>query len=193
MKLHKNASLTLKQRQHIKDLYASGGYTQQALATKFGVSRKTIAKWIKRASIGDGAIRPNKPKAITPEFVSAVKAYRENNLTSHHGKVRIAFELKASHACSNASNVYLVLKQLQLNQAKPAKAKSSHSIPVGKHRTQMDIQQLPAITGNEGFEYKISIIHLSTRVKYSEIHDNTESSTIAGVYQRALENLPPFL
>ena len=30
----------------------------------------------------------------------------------------------------------------------------------------MDIQQLPAVKGNEGFEYKISIIDLSTRVKH---------------------------
>jgi hypothetical protein len=163
------------------------------MATKFAVTRKTIAKWIERSSVLDGVLRPHKPKAITPAFVSAVQAYRENSLTSHHGKVRMAFELKASHTCSNPRNVYLVLKQLQVNEAKIPKTKATNPIPVGKHRTQMDIQQLPAITGNEGFEYKISIIHLSTIVKYSEIHDNTESKTIAGVYQRALENLPPFL
>jgi hypothetical protein len=193
MKLHKNASLTPVQRQRIKDLYISGGYSQQGLASQFGVSRKTIAKWIHRPLVCDSPIRPNVPKSITAAFVSAVKAYRENARTSHHGKVRIAFELKKSHACSNASNVYLVLKQLHLNKANLLKVKTSHAIPVGKHRTQMDIQHLPAIAGNKGFEYKISIIHLSTRVKYSEIHDNTESKTIAGVYQRALENLPPFL
>ena len=57
----------------------------------------------------------------------------------------------------------------------------------------MDIQQLPAVKGNEGFEYKISIIDLSTRVKHWEIHDNYESKTIAQVYSRALDELPFFL
>lgn len=57
----------------------------------------------------------------------------------------------------------------------------------------MDIQQLPAVKGNEGFEYKISIIDLSTRVKHWEIHDNYESKTIAQVYNRALDELPFFL
>lgn len=56
----------------------------------------------------------------------------------------------------------------------------------------MDIQQLPAIEGSSGFDYKISIIHLATRMKYSEIHDNSETATIAGVFERSLERLPPF-
>lgn len=192
MKLHKNASLTLKQRQQIKDLYATGEYTQDKLAIKFSVTRKTISKWVNRASVEDCTNRPKKAKSITSEFTSEVKSYRENHETSHHGKVRIALELKAKHTCSNPSNVYLVLKQLELNKVKTYHPKVSKKIPVGRHRTQMDIQTLPAIEGNEGYEYKISIIHLSTRVKYSEIHDNYESKTIVGVYERALENLPPF-
>lgn len=193
MKLHKNASLTLKHRQQIKDLYSTGKFTQQELATKFGVTRKTISKWANRTSNEDCKNTPKKAKSITADFIAAVKAYRENNTTSHHGKVRIAFELQQQHICCNPSNVYLVLKQLELNKVKTTKSIEHRKIPVGKHRTQMDIQQLPAIEGNEGFEYKISIIHLSTRVKYSEIHDNADSKTISGVYQRALENLPPFL
>ena len=193
MKLHKNASLTFKKRQQIKDLYATGNFTQQELGIEFGVTRKTISKWVNRSSVEDSSNVPKKAKSITSDFTSAVKAYRENTTTSHHGKVRIAFELKQKYACCNPSNVYIVLKQLQLNKVKTTKLAEKKHIPVGKHRTQMDIQQLPAIEGNEGFEYKISIIHLSTRVKYSEIHDKADSKTISEVYQRALDNLPPFL
>lgn len=193
MKLHKNASLTPKYRQQIKDLYATGEFIQQDLAIKFGVTRKTISKWVNRSSVEDCSNAPKKARSITSDFISSVKAYRENTITSHHGKVRIAFELKEKHTCCNPSNVYLVLKQLQINKVKTTKPDVSKKIPVGKHRTQMDIQTLPAIEGNEGFEFKISIIHLSTRLKYSEIHDNYESKTIAGVYERSLDNLPPFL
>jgi transcriptional regulator with XRE-family HTH domain len=194
MKIHTNASLTPKQRQTVKDLYATGQYTQEQLASQFNVTRKTISKWLSRATVLD-AVSPRKSviSRITPEFEADVKSYRENLLTSHHGKVRIAFELSGKHTCSNPSNVYTVLKRLQLNKAKLVKVQVAQKLPVGKHRTQMDIQTLPAIKGSEGYEYKISIIHLSTRIKYSEIHDNFESKTIAQVYERSLENLPPFL
>jgi transposase len=194
MKIHSNASLTPKQRQLVKDLYSTGEYTQEHLANQFNVTRKTISKWLSRTTVLDAvSTRKSVISRITPEFEADVKSYRENLITSHHGKVRIAFELSGKHACSNPSNVYRVLKRLQLNQAKPTKVQVAQKLPVGKHRTQMDIQTLPAIKGNEGYEYKISIIHLSTRVKYSEIHDNFESKTIAEVYKRSLENLPPFL
>lgn len=95
-----------------------------------------------------------------------------------------AHELAARHSCSNPSNVYKALQDLHLNRPEAAKDKQVQHLPTGKHRTQMNIQQLPAIAGNQGFEYKISIIHLSTRIKYSEIHDNYESAAIAAVYQR---------
>ncbi|MBK8443545.1 MAG: helix-turn-helix domain-containing protein [Sphingobacteriales bacterium] len=55
MKLHKNVSLTPKKRQQIKDLYASGNYTQAELVTQFGVSRKTISKWIHSPSVEDSS------------------------------------------------------------------------------------------------------------------------------------------
>ena len=194
MKIHTNASLTPKQRQIVKDLYATGQCTQEHLANQFNVTRKTISKWINRPTVLDAvSSRKLAISRITAEFEADVKSYRENLITSHHGKVRIAFELSSKHTCSNPSNVYRVLKRLQLNKAKPIKVQVTQKLPVGKHRTQMDIQTLPAIKGNEGYEYKISIIHLSTRIKYSEIHDNFESKTIAKVYERSLENLPPFL
>jgi hypothetical protein len=56
----------------------------------------------------------------------------------------------------------------------------------------MDWQQLPAIQGNRGFAFKISIIHLSTRIKYSEIHDNHNTQTLAAFLERATRRLPPF-
>jgi len=55
----------------------------------------------------------------------------------------------------------------------------------------MDCQHLPALGGGTGYEYKISVIHLCTRWKYSEIPPDHQTRTVAGVLQRALDRLPP--
>lgn len=195
MKLHAKAALTPKQRQAVKDLYATGKCSHQELAERFGTTRKTIAKWLRRPDTADASNAPKHHgrRTITPEFEQAVKKYRQDEATSHHGKIRIAHELRSRFACSNPSNVYLALKNLGLNTPQQSAPKPENHLPVGKHRTQMDIQYLPAVEGGTGYSYKISIIHLSTRYKYSEIHDNCTSKTIAKVYRRAMDNLPPFL
>lgn len=194
MKIHSNASLTGNQRKAVQEHYATGLHTMGALAAQFKTTRKTISKWVHRDTPSDRSSAPKSHRrSITPEFEHAVAAYRRNEATSHHGPVRIAKELSGVHSCSNPSNTYLVLQRLKLTKkAATARPKPKGGIPVGKHRTQMDVQQLPAIEGGTGFEYKISIIHLSTRVKYSEIHDNYGTGTIAKVYENALERLPPF-
>lgn len=56
----------------------------------------------------------------------------------------------------------------------------------------MDWQQLPAITGNQGFEYKVSIIHLSTRLKYSVIYPEITSAILSTFFKQAVQRLPPF-
>lgn len=63
---------------------------------------------------------------------------------------------------------------------------------MGRHRVQMDVQQLPAIAGGQGFEYKISLIPRRTRMKYSEIHPECTSRLVADVLERARQRLPPF-
>lgn len=65
-------------------------------------------------------------------------------------------------------------------------------MPVGRHRVQMDTQQLTAIKGQKGFEYKVSVIHLTTRMKYSEIHPEATTKVCADVLERARQKLPPF-
>lgn len=193
MRIHSNDTLTVKQRKAVQELYATGLYTMAALAEQFKTTVKTISKWVHRDTQSDRSSAPKSHRrSITPEFEQAVAAYRRNEATSHHGPVRIAKELCGDHPCSNPSNVYLVLQRLKLTKGAATKPKAKGGIPVGKHRTQMDVQQLPAVEGGTGFEYKISIIHLSTRVKYSEIHDNYDTSTIAKVYENALDRLPPF-
>lgn len=153
MKVHRNAGLTPRQRQQVQALSLTGQHSKASLAKRFGVSRQTIAKWAARSETSDRSSAPlTKPKAITPAFEAAVVAYRNNEATSHHGKVRIAHELGDEHACSNPSNVYAVLKRRHVNKPRPAAQRQDRAIPVGRHRTQMDIQHLPAVEGGQGFD-----------------------------------------
>jgi hypothetical protein len=100
--------------------------------------------------------------------------------------------MKESFPQANRGTILKILQEEELTKP-PEKEKSKGSgIPVGRHRIQMDIQQLPAVQGGKKFEYKIAAIHLRTRLKYTEIHPNRQSVTVAGVLKRALDLLPPF-
>jgi transposase len=161
------------------------------LATRFGVNPTTIQRWVKRESPLDKTAAPLHPKrVITPAYRASVIRYRKEN--PGHGPIRIAEVLTAEFPEANRGTVLRILQQEGLTRPPKKERKPPRPIPVGYHRIQMDIQQLPAIEGGKGFEYKISMIHLRTRYKYSEIHADTRSETVAQVLRRGLEHLPPF-
>lgn len=189
MKLHKNSALTPSQRQQIQQLYATRQFSYPQLAAQFNTSPGTIRKWVKRGDCHDQSSAPkNHYRRVTDAYRQAVIDYRLAH--PHHGPVRIEQELRADHGPFAFSTVRLIL-----NQSLPPKSNRPpmHPLARGRYRTQMDVQQLPALKGKTGFEYKISIIHLATRIKYSEIHDDYESATIAEVFKRSMDVLPPFL
>jgi transposase len=189
MKLHKNAALTPKQRQQIQQRYATGSVSYAQLAQQFAVSRKTVIKWAKRTHQEDHSSAPKQHYSrVTDTYRQAIISYRETNPT--HGPVRIERELRAEHGTFSDSTVRLILQQAKA--LKPPRPRTE-GIPTGRYRTQMDVQHLPPIKGSSGPQYKISIIHLATRIKYSEIHDDYQSETIAAVFKRSMDVLPPFL
>lgn len=190
MELHANAALTLAQRAEVRRLHLEEGVSIRDLGTRFRVNPTTIQRWIERESPLDRTSAPIHPRTIiTLEYRDAVLAYRRDH--PHHGPIRIAQELKTEFPWANRGTVLSILQQAELTRPK-SRNKSEHKpIPVGRHRIQMDIQQLPAVAGGKGFEYKISAIHLRTRLKHSEIHDNHSSKTVAAVLKRALDRLPP--
>lgn len=197
MNIHSNAALTVKQRKRLHQLYATGKHSKADLARRFGTTRKTIEKWLARTDVEDRSCAPKQAhRSVSDEYRQAVIAYRNEH--PHHGSKRIAAHLRTEFgAHGSVSTVYRILRSENLIQApsedEPATTTEQRKpLNTGTFRTQMDVQFLPAIEGNNGFEYKISIIHLATRIKYSEIHDNYASKTIARVYERALEHLPPF-
>jgi transposase len=190
MKQHANAALTVAKRKQVKQLFENQQLSITELAHRFSVHRDTVRKWIHRDSPLDKVSGERQKRILTPEYERAVIEYRKQN--PNHGAIRIALGLQSKFSFANRGTVALILKNHGLTDKRPPRPKTKWRIPVGRHRLQCDVQELPAIKGNKGFEYKISFIHLRTRWKYSEIHTDCQTETVAQVYQRALDNLPPF-
>jgi transposase len=191
MKQHANATLTVAQRKKVKLLFQTEGLSKSALALRFGVHRQSIAKWIERDSPLDKPAPERQKRVVTPEYEQAIIEYRQAHPL--HGAIRIALTLKDEFPFANRGTVGIILKKHGLTRKTKPRPKTKWKIPVGRHRLQCDVQELPAIKGSSGFEYKISFIHLKTRWKYSEIHPDCKTETVSAVYKRAIDNLPPFL
>lgn len=191
MKVHANAALTVGQRREVKRLYQQEHVQIKPLARQFRVDPRTIRRWIGRDDPDDRSTAPHRPHhVVTDAYRQAVIACRQDHPT--YGPIRIAAALKDEFAFAHRGTVLTILQQAGLTRPKTREKRPSRPIPVGRHRVQMDIQQLPAIEGHKGFEYKITAIHLKTRLKYSEIHPDHRSETVAGVLARAMDRLPPF-
>jgi transposase len=191
MKLHAKAALTIAQRERVRRLHREEGVSIRALAKRFGVNPSTIQRWVHREAPLDRSSAPLRPRrVITEEYRQAVIQWRQEN--PGHGPVRIAQELASQFPQANRGTVLRILQKEGLTRPKAPARRDRKPIAVGRHRIQMDIQQLPTVEGGKGFEYKVSMIHLRTRVKYSEIHPDFQSQTVAGVLQRGLDSLPPF-
>lgn len=189
--LHARAALTLRQRKEVKRLHEQEGVSIRALAERFNTTAKTIQKWIHRDSPLDNTSAPVvHSTVVTGPYRAAVIAYR----TAHprHGPIRIAQELKPVFPEANRGTILRILQAEGLTRPPRKQKKERKPIPVGRHRIQMDIQTLPAIKGNKGQEFKISMIHLNTRLKYSEIRPDHKTATVLDVFKQGLDQLPPF-
>lgn len=121
MKIHGNAQLTVKQREEIQRLYREGGHSYRSLATRYGVDKGTIQKWVKRSSAEDRASGPRKHgrRQITEAYRAAVIAYREAN--PHYGPIRIAQALHGEFPFAKAGTVSTVLRAAKLTRPRGPK------------------------------------------------------------------------
>ncbi len=191
MRIHANATLTIKQREEVKRLHTQKRISIRKLARRFKVSTITIKRWIYRDSPLDLSTAPkHKRGGLTPEQQEAVLAYRQENPQA--GERTIALALKKQFGKLSHASIGRYLKACGLTHPLERKDREKKPLKVGKHRLQMDIQQLPAVRGGQGFEYKISIIHMATRMKYSEIHPQITAQAVAQSVEHALGQMPPF-
>jgi len=190
MKIHLNAALTLSQREEVVKLHAQG-VSIRALAERFRVNPTTVQRWISRDSPLDLSSAPKRVRqALSEEQKAAIKSYRKAH--PQEGARTIAAVLADDYGRMSHATVsrYLASEGLTRVAARPPRERKP--LKVGKHRLQMDIQELPAITGGHKFEYKITVIHMATRVKYSEIHPRMTSKIVAETMERAVAHMPPF-
>jgi transposase len=118
MKLHKNAALTVRQREEIKHLYEVEKVSQTEIAKRFCTTRRTIYNWLQRDNFEDKSSAPKKHHTVvTSEYESKVLDYREKN--EGHGPIRIAFELRNEIENICPSTVYQILKKAGLSKRKP--------------------------------------------------------------------------
>jgi hypothetical protein len=181
MKLHAMAALTAAQRTEVRRLHTEDRISIRELARRFGVNPTTVQRWTGRDSPLDRSSAPRRTRSsITPSYREAVMTYRQSH--PHHGPIRIAHELRSEHPRAHRGTVLKILQAAGLTRPRPARVRTVRPIPVGPHRIQMDLQQLPAFQGGKRSEYKVSCIHLRTRLKYSEIHP--EATSVVAAPQR---------
>lgn len=122
MKTHKNAALTVRQREAIQQAVREGRASQAQLASRYGVSKTTIARWAHRPT---GQMRPlGRPKGSDqqpPDYEAAVLVERIRH--PQHGPVRIAHELRPRFARANRGTVLALLQAHGLTRGtRPKKA-----------------------------------------------------------------------
>jgi hypothetical protein len=150
MKIHANATLTIRQRQEIRRLFLCGASIRD-LAAQFHVNPTTVRRWAHRDDPHDRSCAPKKPRTtITEEYRQAVLAYRAEHPT--HGASRIAWALEAPFPQAHRGTVQRILQDAQATKRAERKPGEHPPLPVGRHRVQVDIQQLPAIEEGSGFE-----------------------------------------
>ncbi|KPL91238.1 helix-turn-helix domain-containing protein [Herpetosiphon geysericola] len=109
MGIHRNAALTVRQRQELQRLRREEGWTIARLATHFRVNRSTVFRWIHRDHPDDRSSAPNHHGRIvvTDAYRTAVLTYRDAN--PHHGTQRIAHELQAQFPTANNATIWRIL------------------------------------------------------------------------------------
>ena len=123
MKQHGNAQLTIAQRSLIQKLYQTGKAKKSELARRFNVNRKTIDRWVDRATPYDKPSGPKEPRrVITPAYRKAVVEYRKSH--PDHGPKTIAYYLKAEFSFANRGTVQRILQQEGISRRSPKEKKS---------------------------------------------------------------------
>lgn len=128
MQYHAHAALTATQRITIQTLYRDGQGIR-ALARRFGVHPRTIARWVHRTDTHDHSSAPHHHgrQIVTTAYRAAVIAERRAHPT--HGPQRIADALRGCFPTANRTTIWRILHAAGLSQRTSPKKESGIPFP----------------------------------------------------------------
>jgi transposase len=125
MRYHANAALTHTQRRLVRE-QVEQGVSHTELARRFGVHRRTIARWATRSEMQDRTTAPHQHgrTVVDDAYRAAVVQARAEH--PNHGPKRIAHDLRHRFPTANVATVWRILKAAGLSRPAP---KNTHSTP----------------------------------------------------------------
>ena len=200
MRLHRNAKTSPKMRQLLVDRVQCQGWTQAAAAAAAGISVRTVAKWSRRARLGDvqledASSRPHRqPRALDVGRTSAIVALRQQRATAWEISTRLGVP---------RSTVTRVLHRAGLNRVtrlEPPPVIQRYEWPHAGDLLHLDIKPLSRIRGighrihgdqsvkhrGVGYEYVHVAIDDATRVAFVEVRRSQRRRACAAFLRNAL-------
>lgn len=109
MGTHKNAALTVRQREAVQLAAREGTASRRQLARRYGVSLTTIQRWVPRPGGQDRPLgRPVGTGSPVPDYEAAVLVERIRH--PGHGPVRIAHDMRPRFARAHRGTVLSLLQ-----------------------------------------------------------------------------------
>ena len=185
-KLHKNAKLTPAQRRYIQE--NPDGLSVTDLARKFGVSRHTIYKWLKREDVEDRSCAPIKVHRALDEVQQAVVALlRERLNLSGDDILRIVRKCLGWEV--SRSTLYRYLQQMGLTAKGSASRKWKEFEQVKEPGfIHIDVYYLPRIGGKRAYLYVA--IDRATRCTWVMFSDKKDSYASVKFLKQCVEAFP---
>ena len=200
MRLHRNAKTSPKMRQLLIDRVTRHGWTQAAAAGAAGISVRTVAKWLRRARLGDTQLedassRPHRqPRTLDVGRTTAIVALRQQRATAWEISVRLGVP---------RSTVTRVLQRAGLHRVtclEPPPVTQRYEWPHAGDLLHLDIKPLARIRGvghrihgdlarrvrGLGYEYAHVAIDDATRVAYVEVRRSQRRRACAAFLTNAL-------
>jgi len=200
MRLHRNAKTSPKMRQLLVDRVQRQGWTQAAAAAAAGISVRTVAKWSRRARLGDvqledASSRPRRqPRRLDVGRTTAIVALRQQRATAWEISARVGVP---------RSTVTRVLQRAGLNRVTrldPPPVIQRYEWPHAGDLLHVDIKPLARIAavghrihGDQskkrrgvGYEYAHVAIDDATRVAYVEVRRSQRRRACAAFLRNAL-------
>ena len=183
--LHGSATTTEAIRRAIQNSPES----LRALAKRYGINQKTVAKWKKRTSVADLATGPKEPKStvLSPDEEAIIVAFRKHTLLALDDCL---YALQPTIPNLTRSSLHRCLQRHdisrlpELESDKPVRKKFK-SYPIGYFH--IDIAEVQTA---EGRLCLFVAIDRTSKFAYVELHENAAKTAVAQFLRNLIEAVP---